>query len=110
MTGDPRLLEFIEAAKNQGASDEFIVNLLRQNGWSERRIYTAFAAWYETRTGKPVPNGGGRIEAARDAFLYLLAFITLGIWTIQLGALLFTAIDLSFPNPVVGYSNGAPIA
>ncbi len=80
------LLEFIDAMKSQGASDEFVVVLLRQNGWSEKRIYQAFSAWYEARIGRAVPNGGGRIEAAKDAFLYLLAFITLGIWAIQLGA------------------------
>jgi len=99
------LLDFIDAVKSQGASDEFVVALLRQNGWSEKRIYQAFGAWYEARTGRPVPNGGGRIEAARDAFLYLLAFITLGIWAIQLGALLFGAIDRTFPNPALDYAN-----
>lgn len=36
----------------------------------------------------------------------LLAFITLDIWTIQLGALLFTAIDRTFPNPVLNYPDG----
>jgi len=99
------LLDFIDAVKSQGASDEFVVALLRQNGWSEKRIYQAFAAWYEARTGRAVPNGGGRIEAAKDAFLYLLAFITLGIWAIQLGALLFTVIDRTFPNPALDYAN-----
>ncbi len=58
------LLDFIQAVKSQGASDQFVVALLRQNGWSGKRIYQAFGAWYETQTGKPVPNGGGRIEAA----------------------------------------------
>jgi hypothetical protein len=101
------LLDFIDAVKSQGASDEFVVALLKQNGWSEKRIYQAFGAWYETRTGRAVPNGGGRIEAAKDAFLYLLAFMTLGIWAIQLGALLFSAIDRSFPNPSLDYSNNA---
>ncbi len=101
------LLDYIDTAKSQGASDEFLAALLRQNGWSEKRIYQAFGAWYEAHTGRAVPNGGGRIEAAKDAFLYLLAFITLGIWAIQLGALLFTAIDRSFPNPALDYSNAA---
>jgi len=101
------LLEFIDAMKSQGAPDEFVVALLRQNGWSEKRIYQAFSAWYEARTGRAVPNGGGRIEAAKDAFLYLLAFITLGIWAIELGALLFTAIDRTFPNAALDYSNSA---
>jgi hypothetical protein len=99
------LLDFIDAAKGQGASDEVVVALLRQNGWSEKRVYQAFSAWYEARIGRPVPYGGGRIEAAKDAFLYLLAFITLGIWTIQLGALLFTAIDWTFPNPTLDNVN-----
>jgi hypothetical protein len=99
------LLDFIGALKSQGASDEFVVALLKQNGWSEKRIYQAFSAWYETRTGRAVPNGGGRIEAAKDAFLYLLAFMTLGIWAIQLGALLFAAIDRIFPNPALDPAN-----
>ena len=99
------LVEVIEVLKAQGASDEFLVALLRQNGWTEKRIYQAFSVWYEARTGKAVPSGGGRIESAKDAFLYLLAFMTLGIWTIQLGALLFTAIDRTFPNPVLDYPN-----
>jgi hypothetical protein len=103
------LLDFIDALKSEGASDEFVVSLLRQNGWSEKRIYQAFGAWYEARTGKAVPNGGGRVEAARDAFLYLLAFIALGIWTVQLGALLFTAIDRAYPNAALDFGNDAAV-
>lgn len=59
------LLDFIDSVKSQGASDEFVVALLRQNGWSESRIYQAFGVWYEARTGRAVPSGGGRIEAAK---------------------------------------------
>jgi hypothetical protein len=103
-TGGKSLTEFIDAMKNTGASDDFLVALLRQNGWSEKRIYQAFGAWYEARTGTAIPPGGGRIEAAKDAFLYLLAFITLGIWTVQLGSLFFTAIDHRFPNPSFDYT------
>jgi len=103
------LIDFIDAVKSQGAADEFVVALLRQNGWSEKRIYQAFAAWYEARSGRAVPSGGGRIEAAKDAFLYLLAFITLGIWTIQLGALFFTAIDHTFPNPTLDRLNSPAV-
>lgn len=72
MSDEPQLLlEFIDAVKGQGASDEFVVALVRQNGWSEKRSQ-AFSAWYETRTGRAVPNGGGRIEAANDAFFICL--------------------------------------
>jgi uncharacterized protein DUF5671 len=65
----------------------------------------SLGVWYEARTGRAVPSGGGRIEAAKDAFLYLLAFITLGIWTVQLGALLFAVIDRAFPNHALDYPN-----
>jgi hypothetical protein len=106
MPSEPHaLLDFIDNMKSQGASDEFVVALLRQNGWSEKRVYHAFGSWYEGRTGRAVPSGGGRIEAAKDAFLYLIAFLTLGTWAIQLGALLFSAIERTFPNPALDHSN-----
>src|SRR5580658_7666871 len=43
---------------------------------------------------------GTAAESARDAFLYLLAFSTLAIWTIALGSLAFTLIDRWIPDPV----------
>ena len=94
------VFDFIQAMKGQGASDEFVVALLKQKGWSERKVYQAFAEYYEARTGVTTPAKGGLIEAARDTFLYLLAFITLGIWTIDLGALLFTLVDRWVPDAV----------
>lgn len=97
----PSLVEVIEALKGQGASDEFVVGLLKQKGWSEKRILQAFTAYYEARTGKAIPDHGGSIEAAKDAFFYLLTFLTLGVWTVELGALFFTVIDLTFPNPAI---------
>ena len=104
-----KLVEFIKSAKAGGAGDEFLVALLRQNGWSERRIYAAFSAYYETATGQPVPSRGSRAENARDAFLYLLAFVTLGIWTVAFVWLAYILIDHAFPSPLdysyyTGYS------
>src|SRR5947209_7908618 len=102
MTAEPQsLVEFIDAMKSQGASDDLIVALLKQNGWSEKRIYAAFSAAYEARTGHAVPSAGSRIEAAKDAFFYLLAFTTLGIWTVQLGALFLRFIDYTFPTAAI---------
>jgi Domain of unknown function (DUF5671) len=101
----PPLAEVIEALKTQGASDEFVVALLKQKGWSEKRILQAFTAHYEARMGQPIPDHGGSIEAAKDAFFYLLTFLTLGVWTVELGALFFTVIDLTFPNPALSTFN-----
>ena len=91
------LVEFIRAARQKGAGDAFIVELLHSRGWSEKKILGAFAAYYEAETGMSVPARGGGIEAARDAFLHLLSFIALGTWTIALGSLFFTLIDRWFP-------------
>lgn len=81
------LAEFVRKAKAkaQGVADEFIVALLKNTGWSERRIFATFIEYYEATLGEPVPSRGGPIEYARDAFFYLLTFITLGWWTIALG-------------------------
>jgi hypothetical protein len=96
-----RLSAFIEAAKTKGAADDFLFDLLRQEGWAAKDIYAAFGRYYETLTGLPVPaRAGGPAEAARDAFLYLLAFSTLGTWTTALGSLLFTFINRWFPDPL----------
>jgi hypothetical protein len=91
------LAEFIRAAKAKGASDGFVVDLLRSRGWSEKRILDAFAAFYEAETGLGVPSRGGLVEAARDAFLHLLSFIALGTWTCSLGSLFYTVIDHYVP-------------
>jgi len=77
-TDSERLEAFIAAAKARGVSDEFAVALLRQNGWSERRIYQAFSTYYERVLGTPLPSRGGRVEYAGEAFLYLLAFTLAG--------------------------------
>jgi hypothetical protein len=96
-----RLNGFIDAAKNKGASDEFLIDLLRQEGWATKEIYAAFRRRYETLTGLALPaRAEGSGESARDAFLYLLAFSTLATWTIALGSLLFTFIDRWFPDPL----------
>jgi hypothetical protein len=92
-----KLIDFITAAKKQQASDDFIVSLLRQQGWSEDRVYAAFTQYYEGLTGQAVPKRGSRIEGAREAFFYLLAFITLGVWVVALIFLADRLIDHVFP-------------
>lgn len=95
-----RLSAFIRAAKDRGADDAFVVAMLRENGWSERRIYAAFSSYYEEVLGQPVPSRGAGIEYARDAFMYLIAFIALGSWTVAVGSLFYALIDRWFPSPL----------
>jgi hypothetical protein len=96
---DAELIAFLQAAKDHEISDEFAVSLLRQNGWSERRIYRAYSAFYAERIGSPLPRRYQAAENARDAFYYLLNFITLGFWTVALGQIFYRLIAYWLPDP-----------
>jgi len=107
------LAAFIDAAKSKGASDEFIVRLLKEHGWPEKEIYQTFSAHYEGLTGVVVPQHGAGAESAKEAFLYLVSFATLGTWTIELGSLLFTYIDTWLPDrfsPSRAFSGASSVA
>lgn len=95
---DAELLAFLRSAKEQNISDDFVVALLRQNGWPERRIYRAYSAFYGERLGAPLPKRYQSAENARDAFFYLLNFITLGFWTVALGQIFFRLIAYWVPD------------
>ncbi|HEY6325068.1 MAG TPA: DUF5671 domain-containing protein [Candidatus Cybelea sp.] len=96
---DAELLAFLRSAKEQNIGDEFVVALLRQNGWPERRIYRAYSAFYAERLGAPLPKRYQAAENARDAFFYLLNFITLGFWTVALGQIFYRLIAYWLPDP-----------
>ncbi len=107
MTPDSERLErFVREAKAGEIGDDMLIALLRQNGWSERRTYAALAAYYEAQLGLTIPTRGGRVEYASDAFVYLLAFISLGFWSFALGKTLYALIDRSFPDLVVAPDAG----
>jgi hypothetical protein len=93
-----QLRGFLTSAKSRGVSDETIVALLRHRGFSERSIYRALAAYYEATLGEPLPSRGLDVENARDAFYYLLNFITLAFWTIALGQIFYLLIQRQFPD------------
>lgn len=98
-----KLLEFVEASKSKGASDEFLVSFLTRRGWPQEDVYAALGGYWEKITGFSVPGrpaAGG--ESARDAFLYLLSFSTLATWASALGSMLFRFIERWFPDPVTG--------
>ncbi len=97
---DPKLLQFVEAAKSKGASDEFLASFLARRGWPQDDVYAALGRFWERETGLAVPDRTGGGESSRDAFLYLLSFSTLATWTTALGSMLFQFIDLWLPDPV----------
>ncbi len=90
---------FLKAAKSQGASDEFLVHLLKEQGWPAAEIHASLGRHYAEATGVPVPAAPSRIEAAREAFFHLLAFVTLGTWVFSAGSLWFELISAWIPDP-----------
>jgi len=98
-TASEELTRFITSAKDHGLADDFIVSLLRKNGWSERRVFRAFSSYYTDVLGAPVPSRSGQSEHSRDAFYYLLNFLTLGFWTIALGQIFYILIGHWLPDP-----------
>jgi Domain of unknown function (DUF5671) len=93
------LLDFVRKAKAEHVDDQALVTILREHGWSERRVYAALSRYYNERVGA-IPERGGALENARDAFLYLLAFATLGVWTVALVWLADILADRAFPSPI----------
>lgn len=91
---------FIEASKERGASDEFLILLLGKQGWPQDDVYAALGAYWEKTTGLKIPAHRSGGESSRDAFLYLLSFATLATWAGALGSMLFRLIERWFPDPV----------
>ncbi|HXR97282.1 MAG TPA: DUF5671 domain-containing protein [Terriglobales bacterium] len=100
---DP-LKDFIAAAWQCGADDEGLRHLLVADGWPEKTVQTAMREAYAQRVGRPVPqrtaHAGGR---PLEALLYLVIFITLAIWSIGLGRVLFVLINHAFPGGSVQF-------
>jgi hypothetical protein len=97
---DDSLLSFVSQAKDRGVPDDSLVGILRQSGWSERRIYRALSDYYTSALGVAVPIKAQSSGAARDAFFYLLNFITLGFWTVALWQIWDDLVRRWFPDPL----------
>ena len=91
---------FIESAKSKGASDESLTSILMDEGWPKGEVSAALARHWSQITGIEIPVRQSSAESSRDAFLYLLSFATLSMWSCALGALLFQLIDHWLPDSV----------
>jgi hypothetical protein len=100
-TADLDVASFVNAAKDRGLPDTTILAILRNGGWSERRAIRALASYYARADGLDIPGRSDRAEYAREAFLYLLNFITLGFWITAFGQIWYTLIAHWFPDPAI---------
>lgn len=100
---DQHIKQFIESARGAGASDETVMKLLREAGWSEKQVSRTFLGFYEDKVGSKAPAPPAiRGESAKDTFLHILSFGTLGVWVGAVGSLVFTLLNKYFPDFVTG--------
>jgi ABC-type Fe3+-siderophore transport system permease subunit len=107
LSSPPELANFIAAARQKGASDEALVSLLENAGWSRSEVWRVLGRHYETLTGVAIPQGNKSATPAKDAFLYLFSFSTLATWTFALASICFTLIDDWIKDPLSGPRYGS---
>ena len=89
-------------ALEKGQNRESIRNILSQAGWEIADIHKALASFAELDYPLAVPKPAYH-ASAREAFLYLVLFMTLGVSAISLGTILFQLINLWLPDPIYVY-------
>lgn len=97
MAASTDLTEFVRDALIAGRSREEIAAALRDAGWSQGEIDAGLGAFADHPFLPPVPRPR-RSLASRDAFLYALMFLTLGLTAGHLISLVFAVIDIWVPD------------
>jgi len=85
---------FIRDALNRGQPRDRIASALVAAGWTQKEVDAALEDYAVTDLGMAVPKPRPYVSA-REAFLYLVLFILLGVVAWNLGSLLFALIDLA---------------
>lgn len=92
------LIVFVKEALEKGLSREEIKQALLRAGWQEDQAESALKSFAEGSFPVPVPRPKPYLQA-KEAFLYLISFITLYITAFSFGMLIFSFIDKIFPEP-----------
>lgn len=90
---------FIRDALNRGAGRDKIKTALVGAGWTQKEVDAALSEWAESDLGVAVPRPKPYVSA-REAFLYFVLFLLLGIVAWHLGSLLFALIDTAIADPL----------
>lgn len=93
------LYSFIKEALLKGLKKEEISKVLQTAGWDEKEIKNTLLTFADVDFPVPVPKPKPYLQA-REAFIYLISFITLYITAFSFGALIFSFIDRLFPDPL----------
>jgi hypothetical protein len=99
---------FVREALSRGQSPERIGAALVAAGWTSKEVEDALSGWAATDLGIAVPRPKPYVSA-REAFLYLVLFLLLGVVAWNLGSLLFALIDVAVADVLDTYSRDAQI-
>ena len=99
---------FIRESLAKGLSKEKIKEVLQRANWQPDEIEQAMAHFADVDFPLPVPKRKPYLSA-REAFLYLLVFLTLYISAFNFGSLIFSFINRAFPDIISGYNYPGPI-
>lgn len=97
---------FVRSALEKQQSKSRIKQALKEGGWPEDEIVNALDAYADVDFPVPVPKRKPYLSA-REAFLYLVLFLTLYISAISIGTLWFQFINRWMPD-VTEFAYGDP--
>ena len=92
------LTQFVRDALARGVPRDTIRAKLAEARWRPEEIDAALASWADTEFPIPVPRRRAYLSA-REAFLYLVLFVTLYTSAFNVGAMLFQFIERWLPDP-----------
>lgn len=98
------LQAFVKEGLDKGLSREKMKTALIGAGWQEDEVHNALSSFAEGNFPIPVPRRKPYLSA-REAFMYLVMFLTLYITAVSIGTILFQTINLWLPDPI-GLANG----
>ena len=96
------LQTFTKESLEKGLDRNQIQDVLQKAGWQAEEVQKALSAFADIQFPVAVPKPKPYLQA-REAFLYLISFITLYITAFSFGSLVFTFIDKAFPDPLRYY-------
>ncbi len=88
---------FVKEALTKGISREKIKTALIDAGWQADEVHNTLASYAESDLSVPVPKRRPYLSA-REAFMYLVLFLTLYITAFSVGTILFQMINLWLPD------------
>src|SRR3989344_5706682 len=93
------LYAFVKESLEKGQNRSSIQQVLVRAGWQDEEVQKVLASFAEVDFPVPVPKPKPYLQA-REAFLYLISFITLYTSAFSFGILVFAFIEKLFPDPV----------